>query len=188
MEDLNMLNEDIKWQAVEQCSREYDGLFFYGVKTTGIFCRPSCRSREPKRGNVVFFDSASEAVSAGFRPCKRCRPDLLEYEPDDELIRKIKDIIDVHYSDRERIGIELKGLGMSSNRLSELFRIKCGLTPSKYAGKVRVAKAAELLAVSDRSITEIALLSGFQSISSFYELFRKEKGMTPQEYRKKTTS
>jgi len=188
MEDLKVLNENKKWQAVAQCISEYDGQFFYGVRTTGIFCRPSCRSREPKRENVEFFDSAREAASSGFRPCKRCRPDLLKYDPDEEVVRKIKAIIDAHYSDRERIDSGFKSLGISRNHMSGIFRKKYGMTPAKYAGTVRDARAAELLEASGRSIMEIALQSGFQSLSSFYELFRKEKGMTPQEYRKSKAS
>jgi AraC family transcriptional regulator of adaptative response / methylphosphotriester-DNA alkyltransferase methyltransferase len=184
MEHSTLLNENEKWQAVTKCSSEFDGLFFYGVKTTGIFCRPSCKSREPRRENVEFFDSLHEAVSSGFRPCKRCRPDLIGYDPDEEMAQKIKSIIDSNYPDKESIGREFNNLGISRNHMSGLFRKKYGMTPSKYTGKVRAAKSAELLESSDKSIMEIAFQCGFQSLSSFYELFRREKGMTPQEYRK----
>ncbi len=80
------------WEAVKNSDANYDGLFFYGVKTTGIFCRPSCQSKVPKQENILYFRSSEEARKAGFRPCKRCRSDLLEYQPmheiADEIIKK----------------------------------------------------------------------------------------------------
>ncbi len=69
------ISDTEKWQAVVNCDKGYDGLFFYGVTTTGIFCRPACRAKTPRRENVVFFGNAEQAIEAGFRPCKKCRPD-----------------------------------------------------------------------------------------------------------------
>jgi AraC family transcriptional regulator, regulatory protein of adaptative response / methylphosphotriester-DNA alkyltransferase methyltransferase len=188
MGNLQMLTEVEKWEALTKCRSEHDGVFFYGVKTTGIFCRPSCRSREPKRENVEFFDSAKEAQVSGFRPCKRCRPDLIKYDPDDDIAKKARGIFDRHYSDRERLQEELNGLGISRNHLVELFRRKYGVTPAKYISSQKVAKASDLLSNQDISIINIALQCGFKSLSAFYELFRKEKGMTPQEFRKSIIS
>jgi AraC family transcriptional regulator of adaptative response / methylphosphotriester-DNA alkyltransferase methyltransferase len=71
-----LLSADTMWDATVSCDKEYDGAFFYAVKTTGIFCRPSCKSRVPNKDNVSFFLNASEAQKAGYRPCKRCRPDF----------------------------------------------------------------------------------------------------------------
>lgn len=82
-----------KWQAVASCDSKYDGMFFYGVKTTGIFCRPSCKSRTPIRANVIFFDNVVNAIEAGFRSCKRCCPDKIVFEPDLELVKKVNHII-----------------------------------------------------------------------------------------------
>ncbi|HEY5576523.1 MAG TPA: Ada metal-binding domain-containing protein [Clostridiaceae bacterium] len=184
MENVQLLTEVEKWEALTKCLSEQDGVFFYGVKTTGIFCRPSCRSREPKRENVEFFDSAQDAEISGFRPCKRCRPDLIKYDPDDDIAKKTKGILDRHYCDRARLQKELKGLGISRNHLVELFRRKYGITPAKYISSHKVAKASHLLSNQDVSIINISLQCGFKSLSAFYELFRKEKGMTPQEFRK----
>lgn len=188
MGNTHLLSESKKWQALTDCRSEYDGLFYYAVKTTGIFCRPSCRSREPKRENVEFFDSAQEASASGFRPCKRCRPDLIKYDPVDDIAEKAKGVLEKHYSDRERLEDGLSSLCISRNHLSELFRRKYGATPAKYVSSLRVAKASELLSGSDISIIDIALLCGFKSLSAFYDLFRKEMGMTPQEYRKSRNS
>ncbi len=84
------MTEEEKWKAALSCDADYDGQFFYGVKTTGIFCRPSCKSKSPKREHVVFFDTAEQARKYGLRPCKRCRPDLLEFQPQKEAAEEIK--------------------------------------------------------------------------------------------------
>lgn len=77
-----------RWQAVLDNDRRYDGAFFYGVASTGIFCRPSCPSRPPRRDRVRFFPTADAALAAGFRPCKRCRPDLTDFSPAKTLLRR----------------------------------------------------------------------------------------------------
>jgi len=71
------LTDNEKWNSIVNCDSFYDGVFYYGVRTTGIFCRPSCKSKEPLKKNVVFFDRIEDAYSYGLRPCKRCRPDVL---------------------------------------------------------------------------------------------------------------
>jgi AraC family transcriptional regulator, regulatory protein of adaptative response / methylphosphotriester-DNA alkyltransferase methyltransferase len=76
-----VLTENEKWEAVIKCDKTYDGQFFYGVKTTGIFCKPSCSSKTPLRKNCEFFDEIDKAYTSGLRPCKRCRPDLSDYKP-----------------------------------------------------------------------------------------------------------
>lgn len=82
------------WEAVQRTDASYDGLFFYAVKTTGIFCCPSCRSKPPKREDLHYFASGEEARAAGSRPCKRCRSDLLEYRPMREAAAAIKERLD----------------------------------------------------------------------------------------------
>ena len=91
------MTEQEMWEAVQRSDASYDGLFFYAVKTTGIFCRPSCKSKPPKRENLCYFASGEEARAAGFRPCKRCRSDLLEYQPMREIAAEIRlDFLSVH--------------------------------------------------------------------------------------------
>lgn len=87
------LTDDAKWTAVVACDRAFDGRFFYGVATTGVFCRPSCRARTPRREYVLFFDAAGEALARGFRPCKRCRPDLPAHDPALALVRAAEELI-----------------------------------------------------------------------------------------------
>ena len=88
------MTEPEMWEAVQRSDASYDGLFFYAVKTTGIFCRPPCKSKPPKRENLCYFASGEEARAAGFRPCKCCRSDLLEYQPMREIAAEIKARLD----------------------------------------------------------------------------------------------
>lgn len=184
MKELVRISENEKWQAVVSCDRSYDGIFFYGVKTTGIFCRPSCRSKTPLRDNVIFFDNAAKAIEIGFRPCKRCRPDKVVFEPDLEIIKKAKDIFDADYNKQADLSCSSKQLGISKNHLIRLFKQYNGITPTQYIVKIRVDKAEELLNQKDISILEIAYAVGFKSLSNFYKCFKEQTGHTPNEHRK----
>lgn len=179
-----ILKEDEKWQAVVECDECFDGQFFYGVKTTGIFCKPSCKSKTPLRSNVEFFDNGEAASSYGFRPCKRCRPDLLQYNPNIELIEKAKKIYDMYFYDSDKLRIELKKLGISQSHLSRLFQTQYGTTPMEYMNKLRINKAAILLSEANMNILNVANECGFGSLSAFYHRFKKSMGCTPSEYRK----
>lgn len=177
------ISDNEKWQAVISCNRNYDGRFFYGVKTTGIFCRPSCKSKTPVRDNVIFFDNAAKAMEFGLRPCKRCRPDKVVFEPELELMKKAKDIFDTEYDRQVDLSQISKQLGVSTNHLIKLFKQHNGLTPTQYIVYKRVEKAAELLIQTDINILEIAYITGFRSISNFYKCFKDQKGHTPNIYR-----
>lgn len=178
------LSEEGKWKAVITCNPVYDGAFFYGVKTTGIFCRPSCKSKNPRREHVAFFDTAEEARAWGLRPCKRCRPDLLEFRPQKELAEKLKQVYDSFYADQNRLEEEIGKLGISRNRLIQLFREQFGRTPVAYVNALRIRKSKELLSGTQDNILHIALQCGFGSLSTFYDLFKRSECMTPKEYRR----
>ncbi len=179
-----MLTEDEKWNAVVQCDSTYDRVFWYGVKTTGIFCRPSCKSKVPLRHNVAFFNDLQQAYDSGLRPCKRCRPDLVEFNPALDVTEKVKFILDTCYDDRLQLADRMKELRISRNHLISLFRKQYHATPVEYCNRLRIAKAAQLIKESDETILSIALLCGFGSLSTFYQFFKKHIGLTPQEYRK----
>ena len=176
------MNEDEMWQAVRDCDAAFDGTFFYGVKTTGIYCRPSCKSKLPKRENVVFFQTREEAEKAGFRPCKRCRPDLLQYDPALELSERTKELLDQHFSDRIRLGRDMKGMGVSRKHLTQIFKQKYDITPSEYLTQVRIAAARQLLQ-DGSDIPDAAGMAGYENLSEFYDHFRRLSGMTPARYR-----
>lgn len=178
------ISEQEKWQAVISCDNRYDGMFFYGVKTTGIFCRPSCKSKTPVRGNVTFFENAAKAIENGFRPCKRCCPEKVVYQPDVELIEKVKDIFDADFDKQIDLRHVSKQLGVSTNHLIRLFKQHTDCTPAQYLTKIRIDKAKEMLKQSDTNILEIAYGTGYRSVSTFYKCFKEQTGHTPNEYRK----
>ena len=184
MKETIRISDDEKWQAVVSCDRNYDGMFFYGVKTTGIFCRPSCKSKTPIRGNVTFFNNAAEAIEKGFRSCKRCCPDKLVFEPDLELIKRAKYIFNVDYSGKINLNNISKKLGISKNHLIRIFKKYTGTTPVQYIAKIRVDEAKKLLSEGERSIIEVAYESGFKSLSNFYKCFKEHTGYTPNKHRK----
>jgi AraC family transcriptional regulator of adaptative response / methylphosphotriester-DNA alkyltransferase methyltransferase len=129
IQEKNM-TDDEKWMAVMENNASYDGLFFYAVSSTGIYCRPSCKSKTPKRENILFFGTAGGAATAGFRPCNRCRSDLLDYQPVKEIAEKARrllaetddEIIDIVYS---------TGFG-SLSAFYRFFKSNAGQPPSGY--------------------------------------------------------
>ena len=178
------MTEQEMWDAVEHCNADYDGLFFYGVKTTGIFCRPSCQSKTPKRDNVRFFVSAAEARAAGFRPCKRCRSDLLEYRPMQDIAASVKQKIEQAVAAQETLADVLRTAGLTPRRLTDVFRAQYGVTPREYADSLRLDTASRLLSGTDTKIIDIAYAAGFSSLSAFNRFFKAHTGQTPSAYRK----
>ena len=128
------LDDSTAWESVLRRDPSADARFLYGVTTTGIYCRPSCPSRRPKRDNVAFFSSAEAAERAGFRACQRCRPDRAK-EPN-HAVERARDYIDAHVSDLsdERITLELLGehVGLSPYHLQRKFKETLGLSPAQY--------------------------------------------------------
>src|SRR5699024_3561905 len=166
------------------CDATYDGIFFYAVKTTGIFCRPSCKSKVPNRKNVSFFSNADKAKKAGYRPCKRCRPDLdsKTYDPFQSIIEDTKQIIDNHYGQKMLLDELASMVGVSRFHLNRLFKDRTGNTPRMYLEKVRITKAKELLLTTTLNCMEVGYQVGYQSNSSFYNAFRRNTGFSPNQF------
>ncbi|MDR1431817.1 MAG: hypothetical protein LBI99_06830, partial [Propionibacteriaceae bacterium] len=137
-------DDDVKWQAVIDCNPDFDGLFYYVVKTVGVCCRPSCRSRTPKRENVVYFDTLADAEAAGYRPCRRCRPDQADTDPMDGIIWQARDLIDTHYGQRQLLAERMRELGVSSGQLAKVYRDRVGCAPGEYLTRERARHAREL--------------------------------------------
>ena len=170
------MTEQEMWEAVQRSDASYDGLFFYAVKTTGIFCRPSCKSKPPKRENLCYFASGEQACAAGFRPCKRCRSDLLEYQPMREIAAEIKARLDK--------AAPLDDVGLTQRRMTDIFKQEYGVTPKEYTGLLRLRAAKEILAVSPERVIDAAYKAGFSSLAAFNRFFKQQTGQTPTEYRK----
>ncbi len=157
--------------------KSYDGLFYYGVKTTKIFCKPSCNSKNPKLENTVIFDTKNDAIKSGYRPCKRCRPDLFEFTPLKDLTVQVKKQID------KSLDIKKLDVGLSISRVRELFREEYGITLKQYEKQVRIKRAKQLIQ-ENISVLKIADLLHYKSTSGFYSFFKKETGKTPIQYRR----
>jgi len=174
-----------KWAAVVTCDTAYDGKFYYGVKTTGIFCIPSCKSRPPSKSNILFFDTAEQALHLGLRPCKRCRPDLASYDPAREAVMQAKKVIEQHWANKKKMLSSLRAMGISPNHLAMLFKAQYGVTIGRYRDTLRMACACKMLRETNIPITDVAGKTGFNSLSAFYRFFRKYATIAPGQYRKK---
>lgn len=173
-----------RWAAVLARDRSADGRFVYSVRSTGIFCRPSCPARRPNPENVAFHDSPDAARSAGFRPCMRCRPEAVQAgdEPPEWVARLCRHIAQ---ADGTPPLAELAAIaGLSPSHLQRRFKANTGLSPREYALAIRADRLRERLAAGAASVTEAIHAAGFGSSSRFYERSDDMLGMTPTAYRK----
>jgi AraC family transcriptional regulator of adaptative response / methylphosphotriester-DNA alkyltransferase methyltransferase len=169
------------WEAILQHDASYNGRFFFGVTTTGIFCRPSCKSRHPNKVHVRIFETIDQALSANFRPCKRCRPNEKRL-PDEEWVQQITDCIDKHYAEPLSLSLLAEMLHASPYHLHRIFKKIKGITPAEYILKTRITHAQQLLAHPE-SIADIAMSVGFPNAAHFATVFLKRTGISPSEYR-----
>lgn len=162
----------------------YDRVFLVGVRSTGIYCVPSCRARKPRRENVRFFVDRASAERAGFRPCRKCRPELAggRRALEQSLLRRARALL----NGQEPVPAkEVAALtGVSVYRLNRLFKRHLERTPHHDRMGTRVARASALLAETTQSLLEICFEVGFQSVSSFYRWFRRLAHTTPGAYRR----
>ena len=182
MEASIKLSFEEMWEKIIDCDSKYDGLFFTAVKTTKIYCRPSCRSRKPKKINVAFYYDIHEVELAGFRACKRCQPEA-DHSPNKELVRKVITFLVNQYKQKLTLQDVANHVGISTFYLERLFKKETSETPRTYLEKIRVDKAAHLLKNTEQSNLEICYEVGFQSPSNFYKVFRRLKNCSPSEYR-----
>lgn len=179
-----MMTREEKLKAVAENDTNYDGKFYYAVKSTGIYCRPSCKSKKAKAENIEFFETGEEAEKSGYRPCKRCRPDLIDYQPVLEIAEKMKCLIDNGFLEKEQIFSDLKKIGVTPNRAIQIFKEKYETTPGEYADSLRIREACFRLAETETPVVEIAYALGFESIPAFYAFFQKHMKETPAAYRR----
>ena len=174
---------DWRWMAVESRNPEFDGVFYFGVHTTGIFCRPSCSSRSPKRQNVSFFATPTEAERSGFRACLRCKP-TLEYSPTPaaKLISRAFEILLNDVDDIPTIDEIAKRLEVSAGHLQKTFKTVLGLSPKEVTDMMRIEHFKKNVKRAD--VTTSLYDSGFGSSRSLYEKAGETLGMTPATYKK----
>lgn len=184
--ELHPTHQD-KLAAVLSSDPAFDGQFFYAVKSTGIFCRPSCKSKNPKVENIDFFDTSDDAQRAGYRPCKRCRPDLLTYEPYKDNVEAIYNTITTHLLDQESLAALMKALGAHQDPLRSAFKARYGSLPSAIITQKRLSLAADGLLTTTKPILQIALDCGFSSQSAFYDAFKRTYHTSPGRYRIQNT-
>jgi AraC family transcriptional regulator of adaptative response / DNA-3-methyladenine glycosylase II len=180
-----MLTIEICQSARLSRDARFDGKFYTAVITTGIFCRPVCPARAPKPENVQYYQSAELAQNSGFRPCKRCFPELA---PAPLLPEKIKNIIQSYYENNNSIAECAKHQKISERQLQRLFVQYYGLSPSDFFHHQRLLQARKLLTTTDLSMTNIAYASGFNSVRRFNEVIRNAYEATPTEIRGKNTT
>lgn len=173
------------WEAIIECNPLYDGKFFYGVATTGIFCRPSCKSKRPKRENVRVFSSMDEAVEANFRPCKRCRPDHARW-PDEDLVENVIKLIEHCYPEPLTLSKLADMLHISPYHLHRTFKRVFGQTPAEYLRATRLKAAQQLLSEKGKTVTEIAMAVGFSNAGHFTTVFLKQVGLVPSAWRRQS--
>jgi len=174
---------DWQWNAVSTKNRALDGVFYFGVRTTGVFCRPSCSSRPPKRENVAFFITPNDAQNAGFRACLRCRPlETKTAEPAAELIANA--FRTLQSSEIEIATVEeLAGrLNVSSGHLQKTFKNVIGISPKEALDMFRLENFKDNVRGAD--VTTSLYDSGFGSSRSLYEKAGERLGMTPAVYKK----
>jgi AraC family transcriptional regulator of adaptative response/methylated-DNA-[protein]-cysteine methyltransferase len=178
MTDLN--TDAVRWDAVQRRDSAYDGVFYYSVRTTGVFCRPSCAARTALRRNVAFHASCDDAAAAGFRPCLRCRPDLPPLaERQAAAVAQACALIDAS-DDALDLDTLAAACAMSKFHFHRIFKAHTGITPKAYAAARRAARVTEQLH-SGASVTDAIYAAGFNSSGRFYADTRL--GMTPTRYR-----
>lgn len=173
--------DDIFYQALIERSSQYVGVFFVGVKTTGVFCISTCRARKPKRENVTFYTDFKSAMDAGFRPCKICCP-TQNASSAPEFVEKALSLIKASPKTRLSDG-ELKDNGISPEPLRRWFLKNYGMTFQAYQRMLRVNTALQELK-GGRSTTDTAFDSGYDSLSGFGYTFKKLTGNAPSEVAK----
>ena len=173
---------DPRWAAMQARDARADGTFFYSVRTTGVYCRPSCGARPARPENVAFHDSAVAAEHAGFRPCKRCKPDQLSL-PEQQAAMVIEACRLIERAETPPTLEQLsKPTGLSPFHFHRVFKTVTGLTPKQYAAAHRASRVRSEL---DRggSVTEAIFDAGYNASSRFYETSNQMLGMTPSNYR-----
>lgn len=177
---MDAIDEGEAWAAVQRRDRAYDGRFVTGVLTTGIYCRPSCAARHPKRENVRFFADGAAARQEGLRHCKRCLPD--DVSRDEAAVAKAVRLLK---SAEERVGLDAvaEATGYSPSHFQRVFKRAVGVSPAEYQRGLRARRAESALG-SEKRVTDAIYEAGYSGPGRFYEESGKRLGMTPSAWKK----
>jgi AraC family transcriptional regulator, regulatory protein of adaptative response / DNA-3-methyladenine glycosylase II len=188
------LHPDACYLALKARDARFDGSFFIGVTSTGIYCRPVCKVRIPRRENCRFFAHAAQAEGAGFRPCLRCRPELapqaLRWSIQDassllaQQAARMLDEPEAWGTEAPSVELLAARLGVSDRHLRRIFEAQLGVSPMQYLQTRRLLTAKQLLADTDLPITQVALVSGFASVRRFNAAFSEHYGLNPTQLRR----
>ena len=182
------MDDDACYRALLTRDARFDGRLFVGVKTTGIYCRPICPARTPKRENVRFYPTAAAAQSAGFRPCLRCRPetspDLAAWRGASNTVARALSLIEGGALDEDDVDGLAERLGVGERQLRRLFRKHLGASPIAVAQTRRVLLAKQLIHETRLPMAEVALASGFGSVRRFNETFQQLYDRPPIQLRR----
>ena len=182
-----LLDAERCWQAAEAKDARFDGWIFCGVTSTGIYCRPSCPARTPKRENLRFYPSAAAAQDAGFRACKRCRPDAApgspEWDSRADVVGRAMRLIGDGLVDREGVRGLARRLGYSERHLHRQLLAAVGAGPLALARAQRAQSARILLETTGMPMTDVAVAAGFRSLRQFNATIREVFAMAPRELR-----
>jgi AraC family transcriptional regulator of adaptative response/methylated-DNA-[protein]-cysteine methyltransferase len=173
------IDDDEAWAAFERRDRRWDGRVIGAVTTTGIYCKPSCPARRPKREHVLFFADAESARTAGYRACLRCKPD--EVGRDREAVARAVTLIE-QAEEPPRLDHLASAVGYAPHHFQRLFTREMGVSPAAYARGLRAGRAQSNLR-KDKSVTEAIYDSGYAAPSRFYADARDRMGMTPSAWR-----
>jgi AraC family transcriptional regulator of adaptative response / DNA-3-methyladenine glycosylase II len=186
-----LLDSEQCYRALVAHDARFDGRFFVGVETTGIYCRPVCTARTPHRHNCRFFPSAAAAEAVGFRPCLRCRPELAPgyaaVDANRRLAQSAARLIEDGRLQDASLADMAGELRVTDRHLRRVFQQEFGVAPVEYAQTQRLLLAKRLLTDTDMAVLDVAMASGFASLRRFNALFRKRYRMTPGELRRART-
>jgi len=170
------------WRAVETRDAGADGRFFFAVRTTGVYCRPSCPARRPRRQNVTFYATPGEAEAAGYRPCKRCRPRSVHPAPAVQRVELAVEYLDEHLDEAVTLDALGREVGMSPAHLQRTFKRYLGVSPKGYVRARRLERLKSRLQEGD-SVLRATFEAGYGAASRAYDPASAPLGMTPATYR-----
>ncbi len=184
-------NDSRLYEAFKAKDARFDGRFFVGISSTGIYCRPVCRAKLPKSENCTFYSTAAEAEKAGYRPCLLCRPELAPgtsvTDATANLVYRAARMLEKNCGNGQSLNEIAEQLGCTDRHLRRVFTEAYNVSPIQYLQTCRLLLAKNLLTETDLSVLEVAMTAGFGSLRRFNDLFKKQYKLSPTDLRKRTT-